>query len=142
MVLTSILIIAVSLVLLVYWFRYTCILLVRNSTAPSVAETPSRFCIAEVQNGLRSGEPLDSLQVALQKDYNLVVYLVEHAAGLEMQSIEDRLLVWDYKVLSAYYRLTKLAAPRQARSALSEMAAVIEILAGKLVERAGVQTHA
>jgi hypothetical protein len=140
--LTSILIIAVSLVLLVYWFRYTCILLVRNSADQSPAEVSSRFSFVEVQARLRSGEALDPLQIALQKDYDLLVYLLEHAVGLEMRSIEDRLLVWDYRVMRAFYRMTKIAAPQHARNALTEMAAVIAILAGKIGERAGVQTRA
>lgn len=140
--LTSILIITVSLVLLVYWFRYTCILLVRNSAASVASEMPQRFSYPEVQTRLRSEEALDPLQIKLQKDYELLVYLLEHAAGLEMQSIEDRLLVWDYKVMRVLYALTRTAAPIQARRALSEMAQVIGILAGRLGERAGVQTHA
>jgi hypothetical protein len=140
--LTSILIIAVSFVLLVYWFRYTCILLVRNASSESVADVSGRFSFGDVQVRLKAGEALDPLQAALQKDYDLLIYLLEHAAGLEMQSIEDRLLVWDYKVMHAFYRLTRTAAPQKARDALTEMASVIGILAGKIGERAGVQTHA
>jgi hypothetical protein len=139
---TSILIIAVSLVLLVYWFRYTCILLVRNSASEAIADVSGRFRVSEVQARLRSGDELDPLHSALQKDYQVLVYLLEHAAGLELQSIEDRLLVWDYRVMRLYYGLTKTAAPQQARRAVTEMAAVIGILAGRLGERAGVQTHA
>jgi hypothetical protein len=140
--LTSILIIAVSFVLLVYWFRYTCILLVRNASSESVADVSGRFSFGDVKVRLKAGDALDPLQVTLQKDYDLLIYLLEHAAGLEMQSIEDRLLVWDYKVMHAFYRLTRTAAPQQARDALTEMASVIGILAGKIGERAGVQTHA
>jgi hypothetical protein len=140
--LTSILIITVSVVLLVYWFRYTCILLIRTAASSSSSEVSSRFSFGDVQTRLRSGEALDPLQVALQKDYDLLVYLLEHAAGLEIQSIEDHILVWDYKVMCAFYRVTRSAAPQQARRALTEMAEVIGILAGKLGQRAGVQTHA
>jgi hypothetical protein len=141
--LTSILIIAVSVVLLVYWFRYTCLLLIRTAAISSPSsEASNRFSFGDVQSRIRTGEALDPLQVALQKDYDLLVYLLEHAAGLEMQSIEDRLLVWDYKVMCAFYRVTRSAAPQQARRALTEMADVIGILAGKLGQRAGVQTHA
>ena len=140
--LTSILIIAVSFVLLVYWFRYTCILLVRNAASEQAADVSARFSFSDVKARLKAGEALDPLQVSLQKDYDLLVYLLEHAAGLEMQSIEDRLLVWDYKVMRMFYRLTKTAAPQRARNALVEMASVIGILAGKIGERAGVQSHA
>ncbi len=140
--LTSILIIAVSFVLLVYWFRYTCILLVRTAASEQAADVSARFSFSDVKARLKAGEALDPLQVSLQKDYDLLVYLLEHAAGLEMQSIEDRLLVWDYKVMRMFYRLTRTAAPQRARNALVEMASVIGILAGKIGERAGVQSHA
>jgi hypothetical protein len=130
------------LVLLVYWFRYTCILLVRNAASLANPDASSRFRYSEVQARLHAGEALDSLEASLQKDYEVLVYLLEHAVGLEIHSIEDRLLVWDYKVMRAYYRLTRSAAPQQAHQAISEMAAVIGILAGKIGERAGVQTHA
>ncbi len=140
--LTSILIITVSFVLLVYWFRYTCILLVRNAASEVAVDVSSRFSFSDVKLRLQAGEALDPLQVSLQKDYDLLIYLLEHAAGLEMQSIEDRLLVWDYKVMHAFYRLTRTAAPQKARGALVEMASVIGILASKIGERAGVQTHA
>src|SRR5579885_1799926 len=128
---TSILIIAVSLVLLVYWFRYTCILLVRNSSATSAAGVSSRFSVGEVQERLQSGEALDPLEAALQKDYHLLTYLLEHATGLEMDSLEDRLLVWDYQLMRVFYHVARTVAPRQARQALVEMAAVIHILARK-----------
>ena len=140
--LTSILIIAVSLVLLVYWFRYTCVLLVRNAASPCPSEASSRFSYDSVQSRLETGEALDPLEASLRKDFDLLVYLLEHAAGLELDSIEDRLLVWDYKVMRAFYRVAKIAAPVQARAALKEMAVVIGILAGKLGERAGVQSRA
>lgn len=139
---TSILIISVSLVLLVYWFRYTCVLLVRNATSTSPSEVSSRFSYGDVQNRLQTAEALDPLHASLQKDFDLLVYLLEHAAGLELNSIEDRLLVWDYKVMRAFYQVAKIAAPEQARTALKEMAAVIGILSGKLGQRAGVQSRA
>jgi hypothetical protein len=50
--------------------------------------------------------------------------------------------VLDYKVMRWWYRLTKVAAPQQARSALSEMASILTVLAQKMGEQAGVQTEA
>lgn len=135
----SILIIAFSLALLVYWFRYSCILLVRSQAevATSRAAAEDRFHIAEVQERLRSGQQLDPLHTSLQRDYQVLAYLLQHAAGLELSSFEDRLLVIDYKVMHWWYQLTRIAAPQQARQALSEMASVLDILAAKIGERAG-----
>ena len=136
--LASILIILVSLVLLVYWFRYSCILLLRGYKEQAVVtpQTDSRFSFGAVRERLQTEPQLDPLHVALQRDYQLITYLLEHAAGLELAGFEDRLLLWDYKLMQAWYRLTRVAFPDQARQALSEMATVLTILGGKIGERA------
>jgi hypothetical protein len=102
----------------------------------------TRFCFAEVQARLRTAEALDPLHLSLQRDYEVLIYLLQHAAGLSMESFEDRLLVLDYKVMQWWYRLTRVAAPQQARHALHEMASILIVLAQKMGEHAGVQTEA
>src|SRR5258708_6975971 len=127
----SVLIIVFSFALLVYWFRYSCMLLLRSQSdlAASVrATSDSRFHIAEVREALREGAALNALHASLERDYRILTYLLRHAAGLELGSFEDHLLVLDYKVMRAWYRLTRIAAPLQARGALSEMASVLDIL--------------
>jgi hypothetical protein len=143
--LASILIIGFSLVLLVYWFRYSCILVLRNNTveAAKVPAIPdNRFSFSHVQTQLKAGLELDPLHRSLDRDYQLITYLLEHAAGLELDSLEDRLLVVDYKVMQGWYRLTRTAAPRQAREALSEMASVLAVLGQRIGEQAGVRDEA
>jgi len=137
--LASILIIAFSLVLLVYWFRYSCILLLRNyevSTSSTTAVTGTHFRVSEVQERLRSDAALDPLHAALQRDYQMLTYLIEHASGLELQDFEARILVLDYKVMQGWYRLMRVAAPEQARCALAEMASVLGVLVDKMGQRA------
>ena len=134
----SILIIGFSVVLLVYWFRYSCLLLLRSQAeaVEAAAFEDSRFHVGEVQAQLLTASQLDPLHTALQRDYALLTYLAQHAAGLELQSIEDRLLVLDYRVMQSWYRFTNTVAPQQARKALAEMASVLGILVGKIDERA------
>ncbi|SPE30085.1 conserved hypothetical protein [Candidatus Sulfopaludibacter sp. SbA6] len=140
--LASILIIAFSLALLVYWFRYSCILLLRNQTELASSRVAAdHFHIGEVQERLRSGQQLDPLHSSLQRDYQILTYLLQHAAGLELSSFEDRLLVVDYKVMHWWYQLTRIAAPERARQALAEMASVLDLLAGKIGERAGLHSE-
>src|ERR1039457_7577087 len=142
--LASLLIIGFSLALLVYWFRYSCILLLRTHQQPlepSRSLVDSRFRVSEVQQRLQTAEPLDPLHTFLQRDYQVLTYLLEHAAGLELQAFEDRLLVIDYKVMRWWYCLTKTAAPDQSRQALQEMAVVLGILGGKIDRRAGLHTE-
>jgi hypothetical protein len=138
----SVLIIVFSLVLLVYWFRYSCLLLLRSSVPTESAILDQRFGFARVREQLQPGANLDALHQTLAHDYRLLTYLLEHAAGLNLDSLEDRLLVFDYRVMQWYYRLTKTAAPNQARRALSEMAAVVGVLVQHMSEQAGVQAQA
>jgi hypothetical protein len=140
----SFLIIVVSFGLLLYWFRYSCILLLRNSieeTRTAVAEH-SPFSFRRVREQLRGTVPVDGFERALERDYRMLTYLIGHAAGLDLNSVEDRLLVLDYRVMQTCYRVTRSAAPQSARRALAEMADVLSVLAGRLDERAGVRGEA
>jgi len=137
--LASILIIVCSLVLLVYWFRYSCLLLIRShQVALEPLPAASRFGLYEVQSGLKLGQALDPLHEALRRDYQLLMYLVEHASGLELESFEDRLLVLDYRIMRRWYGLARSLFPAQARGTLSEMASILAIL----VDRMGSQARA
>jgi hypothetical protein len=123
----SVLITVVSLVLLGYWFRYTCILLLRSQGERSAVPP--------------EGEP-DLLRRSLERDYRMLTYLSRHGAGLGDQSLEERVLIFDFKVMQVWYRLTRSAAPQQARNALAEMAAVVAFLGQKLGEQAGLKSEA
>jgi hypothetical protein len=143
--LAGILIIASSLALLVYWFRYSCVLILRNrceAAEASAAVLDGRFSFGEVRERLKSGFALDPLQASLERDYLVLTYLIEHAAGLELESLEDRLLIFDYRVMQCVYRLSHTVAPGRARKALSEMASVLGVLAHRIGEQAGVQAEA
>jgi hypothetical protein len=140
----SIVVIVFSAALLIYWFRYTCILLLRNGaeeTRATTAAIRNNFSFGEVQTRLDTASELDPLHASLQRDYQVLTYLVRHASGLEFASFEERLLVWDFRLMQLWYRATRSAAPQHAREALSEMAGVLGILAGRIGQRAGVQTQ-
>jgi len=143
--LASISIIGFSLVLFVYWFRYCCALVLRNSQEqlaglPAAADT--RFGVADVIERLRTEEKLDLIHQALHRDYEVFTYLVQHAAGLELSSIEDRLLLFDYQLMQVWYRMTVTAAPRQAREALAQMASILNVLVHKMGQQAGLHAEA
>jgi hypothetical protein len=141
----SIVIIIFSTALLLYWFRYTCVLLVRNG-AEEVREASAaverNFSYSEVRDRLGRDVALDPLRKSLQRDYEVLTYLVRHASGLEFASFEERLLVWDYRLMQAWYGIAKVVAPDRARDAVAEMAAVLAILAGRVGQRAGVHGQA
>jgi len=140
--LASILIIIFSLVLFLYWFRYSCILLLRSRADQPVTEAADRFHYSDVQQRLKTALELDPLHHSLDRDYQVLTYLLEHAAGLELERLEYRLLVLDYKLMQGWYRLTKSTAPRQARRALAEMADVLGVLVGRIGQQAGVGRQA
>jgi hypothetical protein len=140
----SIVIAVFSFALLIYWFRYSCILMLRCAAEEirGGEAMDSQFSFRQVRELLLGGSQLDGLERALERDYRLVTYLIEHAAGLDLNSVEDRLLVLDYRVMQSYYRITRSAAPERARRALAEMADVVGVLAGRLDERAGARSAA
>ena len=143
--LAGILIITFSLALLIYWFRYSCILILR-AQAEEFASVPAagdgRFSVSQVRESLKHEDELDPLRVALDRDYRVLTYLIEHAAGLELATLEDRLLMVDYWIMRRVYKLTRTLAPRQARQALVEMATVLDILVCHLGEQAGMPSEA
>jgi hypothetical protein len=95
-----------------------------------------------VRERLEGAAELDPLHNSLRRDYELMMYLVKHASGMELSSIEDRLLVWDYKLMQWRYRLTRTLFPGQARRALSEMASVLDVLVRHMGQQAGAYNRA
>jgi hypothetical protein len=141
----GVLIIAFSLALLIYWFRYSCVLILRSQAEAletSVATQGSRFRFLEVQESLKADCVLDPLRESLDRDYRVLTYLIEHAAGLQLANLEDRLLMLDYRLMQRVYQLTRTMAPEQARRSLAEMATVLGILAHHLGEKAAARSEA
>lgn len=140
----GILIISFSLILFVYWLRYSCVLLIRNAaTSVRAAQAEDeRFSVARVMERLKTEQELDPLERALERDYHVLRYLSQHAADLELASIENRLLLIDYRVMRAWSHLTRTVAPEQSRKALAEMASVLSVLVRKMGEQSGMQVEA
>ncbi len=126
----SILILVVSVVLLAYWFRYSCLLLLRNGVEQEEAQGgDERFSIRMVLNRVDTERHLESLERALERDYQMLSYLVKHAADLELASVENRMLILDYKLMRICYRITRSTAPELSRKALREMAEALGTVA-------------
>jgi hypothetical protein len=126
----SILILVFSAILLVYWFRYSCVLLLRSAAERSqLPAADTRFKIGFVLQNVATESNLDALEQALNRDYQMLTYLLKHAADLELASIENRMLILDYRLMRLWYRVTRTVAPRQSRKALAEMASVLGAVA-------------
>ena len=78
---------------------------------------------------------MDPLERALERDYHVVSYLISHAADLELASIENRLLILNYRLMRTWSRMTRSFAPAQSRRALSEMASVLSVLVRQMGEQ-------
>ena len=140
----GIFIIAISVVLFVYWLRYSCVLLLRNAEERA-AMSPSlddRFNVASVIERLKTETEFDPLERALERDYDVVTYLITHAADLELASIENRLLILNYRLMRIWSRMTRSMAPAQSRRALGEMASVLSVLVNQMGEQNGFQLEA
>ena len=141
---SSVLVIAISVVLLAYWLRYSCVMLLRGAQERSALCTVAdqRFSASSVLLRLKNEADLAPLERALERDYRVVTYIIEHATDLELASIENKLLVLDYQLMRFWSHLTRTMAPQQSRRALSEMASVLRVLAGQMGEPSRLQMEA
>jgi hypothetical protein len=136
-------IVAGSALLFVYWFRYTCLLILSAKTACDYAAdvaAANQLSFLGVQTRLREdalGE-LDTLHTALDRDYDLITYLLKNAAhsGAEDSSLEVKMLEMYYGLMGAWYRVTRPFSAAAARSALEQMSVVVEHFANVMGERA------
>lgn len=141
--LVSIFIIFVSLMLFVYWFRYTCLLILSAKTSRDYASqvaTANQLTFLDTRDRLiqeKDVAPLDGFHRSLDHDYHLLTYLLEHAAGQSGSagSIENRILMLDFKVMSMWYYLVRHLSPPRGRNALIEMSSIVNHLANSMGER-------
>jgi hypothetical protein len=135
----SIFIILCSSALLVYWFRYTCLLILgRKQNAEYALRVAStiRLNFPQTEMALLT-EPrppaLDRLYESLENDYRILTELLSDAAG--ENSIERRMLTIDFKIMRIWYGLTKSSRnlPR-ARGALSEMSSILGYFAAEIAQ--------
>jgi hypothetical protein len=140
---SSIFILIFSVVLFVYWFRYTCILILRSKTPQDYSEQVvaanqlSYPAVDERLRGAMSSAELGTLVTSLQRDYRLLSYLLRHAAGVEVGglTLEQRMLMVDFRIMQLWYAVTRRFAAGQAREALQEMAQVLHNFANAMGER-------
>ncbi len=134
---TSIVIVLISAALFLYWFRYTCLLILNAETATDYAQdiaAANGLSFRRVQALLTNGGPadLDRLRQSLERDYNVVAYLMRHAGELQVggDSLESLMLRADYHFMKLWFRIS------QSRTALQEMCRIVAYFANSTGERA------
>ena len=135
------LVITVSSVLLFgYWFRYTCLLILSAKTTRDYAAdiaAANQLSFLQVQSQLRENTPdLDRLHAALDRDLVMVTYLIQHASGQGEWGMEERMLKFNYRLMSAWCSVSRRVSPEAGRRALDEMSMIISHFANAMGERA------
>src|SRR5713226_5735055 len=98
-----------SALLFVYWFRYTCLLILSTKAArdyTSAVALANELQLLEVQAALpgASRADLDQLHQWLERDYKVLSYLFRNAAGARGErELEDRMLGLYYRVMEICY---------------------------------------
>jgi len=149
-VVASILIIVVSAALMIFWFRYTCLLMLRTRTGKDYATglaTANGLTFTGVRETVvqtASGGGLAELERSLDRDYRLLTYLLAHTAGLRTGglTLEQRMLMLDFRLMQGICFLTRGLSLRQARTAVLEMAEVLSHLANDMGERSHASSRA
>ncbi len=142
----SILVLTVSLILFLYWFRYTCLLILSTRPARDYAgqvAQANQLSFPEIRDELRGGAALANLSVleaSLERDFRLVNCLIRQAADYQVGglALEERILLVDYKIMKVWYKLARPIATSQARQALSEMSDIVAHFANVMGERQAV----
>lgn len=147
----SIIIISFSVLLFLYWFRYSCLLILSTKTARDYTADVAKANQLEfprIQVRLRgelADAGLDTLIQSLGRDYELLTGLLEHAAQFQVSgvSIEQRMLMLDYQVMSLWFSLARrLSQDTAARRALIEMTDIVAHFANAMGERSAAAAKA
>jgi hypothetical protein len=135
--LATITIMASSIFLFGYWFRYSCLLIVSARTSKDYAASlvhANGLRFPEVQSSLRDNADtnLDRLRDSLDRDYALIRGLMKQFSS--DSPLEERILAINYSVTGAWYRVSSQFSPRAARQALEEMSMVVAHMANSVGE--------
>lgn len=144
--LVSFLIIGVSVTLFLYWFKYTCVLILSAKTSRDYATqiaSANHLTFRETRDTLMDeshAAPLEKIHQSLDRDYRLLTYLLRHVSSdtASGRSLENRILMIDFRLLSVWYGLTRHFSSQHARGALLEMTSIVGHLANTMGERIAV----
>src|SRR5258708_2716687 len=139
---TTVFITASSVLLFGYWFRYTCLLIVSAKTTRDFATDVARanqLHFPTVQSLLRESGvgDLDRLRDSLDRDYRVLSYLLKHAPQPSSQesTLETRMLAINYRLMHAWFGISRRISVRSAHQALNEMSMVVAQFGNSMGER-------
>ena len=136
-----------SLLVLCFWFRYTCSLILKTATSQEDAgeKVAQAYHLGypeaheRLSNGAteldRLANELDRLHEMLDRDYATLTALMNQAKGTQ-DGIERRMLSLHYTMMAASYRLSRRISPAASLKALEEMSTVVAYFANSMGEGA------
>ena len=139
--------IAASVVLFCYWFRYVCLLILSAESAHDYGEEvalANQLSFPEIRSTLRRHEvtDLDSLHRSLERDFTIITYLLDHTPvnGCE-SSFEDAMLKILFRTMGGVFRLTRRNLRSFSSDALEEMIVVVAYFANEFGARVAQAAH-
>ena len=138
----SIFIILISAMLFIYWFRYTCLLILSTRSskdyAMEVAEANNLHFLENRELLQRAGPAaLAEISGSLDREFKMITYLARHVGSYAMpgDEMERLVLMADFWIMKVCFVLTRRIHPAQARRALLEITAIIQHFANSTGER-------
>lgn len=136
---TSIVIIILSLAMFVYWFRYSCLLILESRFSEEEAKQDNEnqaFAAARLEAqlaGAATAAELDRVRQSLDRDLRVVQNLARSCGDLQVggTSLESRLLMIDYRMMQVWFAATRPFAGPKAQNALREMSQIVSYLASE-----------
>jgi hypothetical protein len=137
----SILFIALSLALFAYWFRYSCLLILRTRTAEDFASDVARangLSFEAVRGQIEAGDLSNSkeLYAILERDYRIVTRLMDQmdSPAKEEGMMEINLLHLHFHVSRLCFQASQALGLKGAANALEEMADTVSHFANSVGE--------
>jgi hypothetical protein len=141
----NLLVLGAATVLFLLWFRYMCALLLAAQTSLDCTEAVARANSLAFVDVLReigsdrghSAEQLDALAAALERDFEVVAYLLRHMG--ESPLIEAPAEAWmlkvDFRIQRLWFQLLRRISTAGARGQVNQMAIIICHFADLIGER-------
>lgn len=137
---SELLIAMLVLVLSLYWFRYNCQSILKTKTSRARAEqvaAANQLSFPEAEErlgGELTASELEEMNQGLRRDYKVLTCLLRYTAP-RPYTVEQRILMLDFRFMQLRFSLTRRHFSRSARRALGECARILNHFANTLGER-------
>jgi hypothetical protein len=130
----SLILAGISVVLFAYWFRYSCVLILRTRTAEDFSQEVCRansMSFVQVRSAIEAEGAVDLDQAfdALERDFSMISSLIERHGQADENGVEHKLLGVNYRVTKAWFKVSRAVGLKSAKSALREMADTVAFFA-------------